>query len=332
MQSSNSQLSAKISPLVTVVVLCHNQADFVEEALESVKNQNYSDIQLIIVDDSSTDNSRSIITSWNLTNRLAEHVELIEKPMGMTKAFMQVANKIKGKYLIDLAADDILMPYRIHKQVAFLESESNNYCLCYSDSILINQNGKTVGTWYEDKMRLKRQSASQDLIVMLLSNNHICTPTVMYVVDHWHSVGGFNPNYAYEDLPVFLAFALKGYQFGFINEKLTKRRIVAGSATTRKFKLAKSSTSANQTLATTLALSENLITSLKNEEQKVALLNFTRYHLKLSVVLGYLNYALGFYKLIGQLGQPSIMDRLLFFLIRLRLPLYALLLLKPRRW
>ena len=64
------------NPLVTVICLCYNHEAYVEESLNSVINQLYSPIQLIIVDDFSTDNSKASIKSW-----LEDHRDIQFSPM-----------------------------------------------------------------------------------------------------------------------------------------------------------------------------------------------------------------------------------------------------------
>ena len=67
-------------PLVSIIILCYNQADIISRAIESVLNQTYQHIQLVIVDDCSGDNSKAVIESWQ------------EKFPGKIKTYFQQTN------------------------------------------------------------------------------------------------------------------------------------------------------------------------------------------------------------------------------------------------
>ena len=109
-------------PLVTIICLSYNHEKFVIESLNSVINQNYAPIELLIVDDFSTDNSKVVIENW-----LVQHPQVLfivnTTNLGNTKSFNNVLKLAKGDYIIDLAADDVLLPNGIEMQVnAFQKS------------------------------------------------------------------------------------------------------------------------------------------------------------------------------------------------------------------
>src|SRR6185436_18882244 len=104
------------SPTVTVICLCYNHARFVEEAIESVLNQSYANIQLIVVDDASTDKSAEVIKQLINKHSSIEFLPL-QTNLGNCKAFNQGLARAKGEYVIDLAADDVLLPTRIETGV-----------------------------------------------------------------------------------------------------------------------------------------------------------------------------------------------------------------------
>src|ERR1700749_5034941 len=93
--------------LVTVICLCYNHENFVTESLFSVMNQDYAFVELIIVDDCSTDNSKNIIKKWLLDYPEVRFISN-EINLGNTKSFNKALQFAKGDYIIDLAADDVL--------------------------------------------------------------------------------------------------------------------------------------------------------------------------------------------------------------------------------
>src|SRR5688500_3802276 len=101
-------------PLVSVICLCYNQARFIREAVASVFAQSYRNVELIIVDDASTDNSASVIRAMVAENP-AIRCLLLNQNVGNCKAFNKGLTLSKGDYIIDLAADDVLVPQRIER-------------------------------------------------------------------------------------------------------------------------------------------------------------------------------------------------------------------------
>ena len=121
-------------PLVTVICLCYNHADYVIEALESVQNQTYSNVELFIADDFSTDNSVKVIENW-----LKEHPEipfLVNKEnLGNTKTFNKCLKFAKGEYIIDLAADDVLkIDYIANQLEGFKKTAYENVGIIYGNA------------------------------------------------------------------------------------------------------------------------------------------------------------------------------------------------------
>jgi glycosyltransferase involved in cell wall biosynthesis len=317
-------------PLVTVVVLCYEQSAYVTKALDSVVMQTYPSLQLIIIDDGSKDGSGTIIKQWvqSQTRFLEPEMILLPQNLGMTKAFAHANGVIKGKYLIDLSADDMMVPTRVERQVACFEAtqSSNNkeVAMVYSDALWVSPEGQPTGNWYQGRPLNLRLVAPQDQLTMLLQYNHICTPTIMYRTDTWLAVGGFDTQYVYEDLPIFLQFAVHGFDFRFLDECLTIRRRLTGSATSRQYIRAKNGEQ-NPTLNSTLALCIWAAPNCLTTEQQLAFAFFTRHHLRLAAVLGHHNLANKFHVLLKGIKANQLTDKLLLILTRLPLPWHRLL-------
>lgn len=128
------------NPLVTVICLCYNHEAYVIESLNSVLNQTYSNIELIIVDDCSTDNSKIQIKDW-----LSNHPKVIfienQTNIENTRSFNKALPHALGEYVIDLAADDVLLPNCITTQInAFKNSSFKNLGVVYGNAELITEN------------------------------------------------------------------------------------------------------------------------------------------------------------------------------------------------
>ena len=125
------------NPLVSIICLCYNHEKFVPLALQSVIDQTYPNIELIIVDDCSNDGSSTVIKEW-----LRQHPEIVfienTTNKGNTKSFNAAFAVSKGDYIIDLAADDILNTNAVELQLeAFRTSTYDNLGIVYGNVELI---------------------------------------------------------------------------------------------------------------------------------------------------------------------------------------------------
>jgi glycosyltransferase involved in cell wall biosynthesis len=132
-------------PAVTAIIPCYNRERFVGMAIESVLAQTYPNIQLIVVDDGSTDRSRQVLEQYK--GRLL----LLEHPGGENRGQSASINlglaHAVGKYVGILDSDDIWMPSKIAEQVAYLEA--NPDCgLVYGNGEAIDESGRRLYAMY----------------------------------------------------------------------------------------------------------------------------------------------------------------------------------------
>lgn len=107
-------------PLVSVIMSVYNGDKHLEESLSSVINQSFSDWELVIVNDFSKDNSRKIIQR---AMRGDERIRCIENKnnLGLAASLNLAIQESSGQYIARMDDDDIALPYRLEKQVAYLE-------------------------------------------------------------------------------------------------------------------------------------------------------------------------------------------------------------------
>ena len=107
------------TPLVSVFIPVYNAEKYIAESLESILNQTYQNLEIILVDDGSTDRSVEIIESYQ-----DERIKLIrnEKNMGIPFTRNVGLENASGKYMAIMDSDDISLPERIEKQVKYLEN------------------------------------------------------------------------------------------------------------------------------------------------------------------------------------------------------------------
>src|SRR5215831_11896181 len=226
------------SPLVSVVCLCYNHESFVAEALESVFNQTYANLQVIIVDDCSTDKSVSIIKKV-ISNLSCEiQLQCLEQNLGNCRAFNQGLKFATGGYVIDFSTDDVMMPDRIEKQVRFFETQKENVGVVFTDAIYINESGEPIRNHFEYlfKKKLIDHIPTGDVFRDVLTTYFISSPSVMMRKEVLDVLHGYDERLAYEDFD-FWVRASRNFQFEFLDEKTTKVRKSADSMSTGWYKI-----------------------------------------------------------------------------------------------
>lgn len=219
--------------LVTVICLCYNHENFVTESLFSVMNQDYAFVELIIVDDCSTDNSKNIIKKWLLDYPEVRFISN-EINLGNTKSFNKALQFAKGDYIIDLAADDVLISNCISLQVkAFENSTFKNLGIVYGNAELINEKGEFDSYYFpvdqNHKIIEKRQTGNIYLSV-LSGGDCMCSVSSMAKKSVYDALKGYDENLSYEDLDFWIR-ASRLYEFDFIDEILIKKRMSNNSLT-----------------------------------------------------------------------------------------------------
>lgn len=225
------------NPLVTIICLCYNQEDYVLESLCSVINQDYKEVELIIVDDYSSDNSKAVIEKWLLDFPKIQFIAN-KSNLGSTKSFNKALSKAKGKYIIDLAADDVLVSNCVTSQInAFKNTTYKNLGVVYGNAELISEKG-IFNSYYFPVDRFKKvikPRATGDIYESVLSGGDcMCSVSSMVKKSIFDHLNGYDETLAYEDLDFWIR-ASRIYDFDFIDEILIRKRIVDNSLGTHFF-------------------------------------------------------------------------------------------------
>jgi glycosyltransferase involved in cell wall biosynthesis len=134
-------MSGKNAPLVTIVTPSYNQGKFIEETILSVLKQDYPNIEYIIIDGKSTDNTVDVIKKYEDKITYWES----EKDEGQTHAIIKGFNKAKGKYITWLCSDDVIEPSMISISVAILEANPD-VVLTYGNRTRYDAKSNIIGS------------------------------------------------------------------------------------------------------------------------------------------------------------------------------------------
>lgn len=127
-------------PLVSVVVPVYNAGELLKSTIDSILNQTYENLELIMVDDASTDNSRELISSYQ-DSRIRRI--FLEQNGNVCNASNQGFAQAKGTYLALIGHDDIWMPDKLEKQIYFLEKHPE-FDVCFTWCDIIDENGNRI--------------------------------------------------------------------------------------------------------------------------------------------------------------------------------------------
>ena len=136
--------AGKMSNLVSIIMPSYNTGRFIKETIESVLAQSYSDWELMIVDDCSTDNTDDVVGQY-LADARIRYIKN-EAHSGVAVSRNRALREAKGKWIAFLDSDDLWEPEKLEKQLAFMQD--NNCRFSYTNYVEINEdsspNGKRV--------------------------------------------------------------------------------------------------------------------------------------------------------------------------------------------
>lgn len=215
-------------PLVSVICLCYNHGKYVEQAIESVLDQTYDPVEMIVIDDASTDNSQAIIEKLSKTHGFQAYFN--QTNLGNCTSFNLGFHMSKGKYLIDLAADDLLLPDRVRIGVEELEQKDASWGVHFCDVEMLDEMGKSLGTHFKrDKVgNLVEQVPSGDMYLHLVERYLISAPSMMMSRKVLEDLNGYDEDLSYEDFDFWIRSS-RNYKYCFTDQLLVKKLVLKKS-------------------------------------------------------------------------------------------------------
>lgn len=224
-------MDGREQPLVTVIAISYNHAAYIKEALESVFNQTYPHIELIIVDDASTDTSADVIKE-SIQGRSVQFFKN-DLNAGNCQSFNKAFALSKGKYIIDFALDDLMYPARIEKQVALFQQSGNEVGVVFTNVDLIDADGNTLNTHYPAFHHKHHTSKIPvgNVFDAVLSQYYINPVGMMVRREVFEKLNGYDSSLAYEDFDFWIRSA-RLFEYRYLPEILSAKRNVPSSLST----------------------------------------------------------------------------------------------------
>lgn len=203
-------------PLVSAIIPVYNGSNYINDAINSVLKQTYSNIEIIVIDDGSTDNT------WEIIKTYGDKIKGIHKDNGGVSSALNVGIKnMAGTWFAWLSHDDCWHPEKIEKQIEYVLNNPECY-VCYTGTNSIDEKGDIIeysgtnGLWYSSGDNIRR---------LVKQKNYISGITPIVHRSCFQKVGVFNENYRYgQDLDMWIRLMCH-YQFDLIPEQLASGRI-----------------------------------------------------------------------------------------------------------
>lgn len=200
--------------LVSIAIPCFNHAEYIEASIRSVMEHDYDHIELVVVNDGSTDNSLDVITA--LQNEYSFKV-INQENRGLTAAVNAGFKATNGKYFTSFDSDDIMLPGRLKLQVDYLETRPE-VGGCGANFTQIDRLGNHI-----DGAPVKK-AASYTFDDIFRLNKGLGAPTSLFKRQAIIDAGGYDINNKIQDLGIELQITHAGYRLDVLENIVTLYR------------------------------------------------------------------------------------------------------------
>jgi len=200
---------------ISVIIPSYNNEKYMNECIDSVLNQSFTDFEIVVCDDHSTDGTYDILMQYQRTH---DKIKVIrnEKNMGVTPSRHRAILQSQGKYITTLDHDDVyLSKDKLLNEISliqrFKEIYGNDVC-SFSDVIIINDNGEPIKSQW-DVSEVRQGNIFEDII----TRSGMIPRDFLFLRDDYYRIGGYDPKlklYEDWDLKIRLAHLREFYYTG----------------------------------------------------------------------------------------------------------------------
>ncbi|NOT17415.1 MAG: glycosyltransferase [Sulfuriferula sp.] len=209
--------------LISVAIPAYNHARYIQLCLQSVVNQTYQNLELVIIDDGSTDNTAAIIARFlnEHAHRFQRVVFETQNNLGVSATSNKAISLCTGEWVHLLGSDDVIYPNKIAQQFAAITTWADpNLALVYADANYIDENNTTL-----PKVQKNRPQAGvvDSAYSQLFLQNPITNPTITLKRSAFLAIGGFDETLKLEDWDCWLRLSVH-YSIARVPEVLASYR------------------------------------------------------------------------------------------------------------
>lgn len=212
-------MQSKVQPLVSVVIPCYNHMYYVHDCIKSVIDQTYQNIELIIIDDGSKDDSIEKIKALiNICEQRFIRFEFRHRAnKGLSATLNEALSWCRGEYYSIIASDDMMLSEKIMKQVNFLKESDHKVAGVFGGYHLIDDDNNVI----ETALKGQRKYNFNDVF---LHNFDLPAPTALLRLNAVKEVGGYIENLKIEDWYMWLKLTEKGNSLIYLDEVFVNYR------------------------------------------------------------------------------------------------------------
>lgn len=187
--------------IISVIVPNYNNEEYIEECLDSILSQTYSALEIVIIDDASTDSSIEILKRYE---ELHPNIKVIYNQInqGVTKNRDIAIQQSSGKYITTLDSDDFYTDQqKLEKEIALIktfEEKGKTNIIAFSNIVLVNKNGKRLYPNAKNNIR------EGDIFVNIFARDCMVPRDFIFTKEQYYVVGGFDL-----DIPIYEDWDLK---------------------------------------------------------------------------------------------------------------------------
>lgn len=217
-------------PVVSVSVITYNSSKYVLDTLESVKSQTYPNIELVISDDCSTDDTVKMCRDWiaqNTDRFVNTKVVVAQKNQGISANYNQGMDNCSGEYIKEIAGDDMLLPNCIEDYIQFVSDHPDAY-FCFGKAIIFDGDEERCKNYEQYFLYNCFQLSPEEQYKYLLEyGNFICSATFFYNRLKLRELGVRNDERIpmMEDYPKWINILAKGGKLSFLDKEVVKYRM-----------------------------------------------------------------------------------------------------------
>jgi alpha-1,3-rhamnosyltransferase len=202
-----------------VIIASYNHARYIEASINSVINQTYKNIELLVIDDGSKDDSPAVL------KRLQEQHGFdlrFQANQGLARTLNDAIARAKGDLIVPFGSDDIMLPHRIATQVEYMNGKPE-VGICSANIETIDQDGNVMGAREQRNRNLPFRRLDFDDLFLDRKPGPMAA-TLMLRREALEKVGGFNHDIRLEDVYIELSIARAGYFIDVLGEVLAQYR------------------------------------------------------------------------------------------------------------
>lgn len=214
-------MPVKNQKLITVAIPSYNHSTYIEKCIESIASQSWKNIELIVIDDGSKDNSVEVIKSSieKYKNQFSTIKTIYRENQGLCKTLNQALDISSGEYFSPIASDDYFLNEKLEKLAdIFKKNSSSELSAVYGGVNFIDKNGEPTGRIHRGHNNLV---SFEDFFLFKV---WVPAPSALFLTSDLRKIGGFNPETKVEDLDILLRLTKNGKKIFFSKEIVAEYR------------------------------------------------------------------------------------------------------------